>query len=127
MQALQQYLDSVRNEPFAFGSHDCALFAARCVDAMRGTSFASRVLSLNCRSAKDYRSMLRKGATLEAMTIAELGDPVSDAPQDGDVVLARIGGRSVLCIASPPVLLAAGPVGVIPIPMSCAMMTWRIG
>ena len=126
MSAMQKYIESVRNKPFQFGEHDCALFAAKAVDSIHGTRFTDRVLSFGCRSAKDYRAMIRQGATLASMTTAELGEPINDEQQDGDVVLARIGGRAVLCIASPPVLLAAGPIGIVAAPMSCAMMTWRV-
>ena len=127
MQSLQQYIESVRYTPFKFGSHDCCLFAAKCVDAMHGTAFSGRVMEFGCKSEKEYRKLIREGRTLEAMTKSVLGDPVDDSPRDGDVVLARIGGRATLCIAAPPVLIAAGRDGVIPAPMSCAETVWRVG
>lgn len=39
--ALGRYLGSVEREPFAFGTHDCALFSANAVLAMTGEDPAS--------------------------------------------------------------------------------------
>lgn len=38
---LMTYLDSVRSRPFAYGQHDCALFAAGAVEAMTGVDLAA--------------------------------------------------------------------------------------
>jgi hypothetical protein len=37
---LVAYLEGVRAQPFAFGQHDCALFAAGAVEAMTGVDLA---------------------------------------------------------------------------------------
>lgn len=37
---LQSYLASVAREPFEYGRHDCALFAAGAVEAMTGSDLA---------------------------------------------------------------------------------------
>lgn len=37
---LNEYLESVRHKPFAWGTHDCMTFANDCVRAQRGTGFA---------------------------------------------------------------------------------------
>lgn len=37
---LQVYLGTVAREPFAYGRHDCALFAAGAVEAMTGVDLA---------------------------------------------------------------------------------------
>jgi len=37
---LKTYLDRVAEDPFEWGTHDCALFAAACVAAMTGMDFA---------------------------------------------------------------------------------------
>ena len=38
---LVAYLEEVRTRPFAYGAHDCALFAADAVRAMTGTDLAA--------------------------------------------------------------------------------------
>jgi hypothetical protein len=126
MDALQKYLDSVRDQPFQWGEHDCALFAAKGVDAVFGTSFVSRVKAFGCKSAREYRIMCRGGTTLEALTTAELGKPVSGELQRCDVVLVRLGYRTVLGLAVPPLVLIAGEDGLIPVPGNLVDRAWRV-
>jgi hypothetical protein len=38
---LRTYLDRVRDDTFAWGTHDCALFAASCINAMCGVDPAA--------------------------------------------------------------------------------------
>lgn len=47
---LGTYLDRVAEEPFRWGTHDCALFAASCVNAMTGVD-----------PARDYRGTYDTG------------------------------------------------------------------
>jgi len=127
MDALQTYLDTVRTTPFQWGEHDCAMFVAKAVDAMRGTRWANRVRGLGCRSARDYRAMLRDGATMRALTVAELGEPVNEEIERGDVLLLRNHGRQLLAIAAPPVALAVSTAdGVTALPLTDVLATWRI-
>lgn len=39
---LVAYVNQVHAQPFAYGSHDCALFAAGAVEAMTGTDLAAK-------------------------------------------------------------------------------------
>jgi hypothetical protein len=123
---LQQYLDSVRNVPFAWGEHDCALLAAKHVDAVHGTSFVARIKQYGCKSARDYRRMQRAGATLKALAIAQMGPPREDAIKRGDVVLVRA-RQQTLGLAVPPLVLVAGESGLMPLPLGLAICHWRIG
>ena len=129
MDKLQIYLDSVRSAPFEWGVHDCALFAARGADAAFGTRFTASVLRFNCHSAKDYRRMQREGASLEAMTTAEVGEPLPEGAVllRGDVVLISSAGRKCLGLAVPPVVVAPSKVGFIPMPVDSVTQAWRIG
>lgn len=38
---LTRYIEDVRRKPFAYGEHDCALFAAGAIKAFRGKDFAA--------------------------------------------------------------------------------------
>ena len=38
---LARYIHANRNTPFAWGTHDCALFTANCVQTMTGTDMAT--------------------------------------------------------------------------------------
>lgn len=39
--ALNDVISTSANKPFCFGRHDCALFAADCIEAMTGTDLAA--------------------------------------------------------------------------------------
>ena len=43
---LTVHLDTVARDAFSYGSHDCALFAAGCVQAMTGVDLAARYRGL---------------------------------------------------------------------------------
>ena len=124
---LQEFLDSVRDQPYEWGTHDCAMFAARATDAVYGTAYAPRVQAFGATSARAYRAIMRSGATLAALTDSVLGGPADGPPREGDVVLIGSGRRAALGIATPPVALAAGPVGFIPVPLSTVTRIWRVG
>lgn len=122
---LQQYLDTVRNRPYEWGVHDCAMFAANAVDNMRGTSYGLKVQEFGATSARAYRALLRGGRTLESMASEVMGDPVVKKIESGDVVLIGKGRRACLGIADPPLAYAAGPVGFSPVPLHAVTRVWR--
>lgn len=123
---LQQYLDTVRNRPYEWGVHDCAMFAANAVDNMRGTSYGLKVQEFGATSARAYRALLRGGRTLESMASEVLGEPVVKKIEKGDVVLIGKGRRAALGIADPPLAYAAGNVGFVPVPLHTITRVWRI-
>lgn len=122
--ALQDYLDSVRDTPFQWGVHDCGLFSAKGWDANGGSGFVDRVAALGITSAREYRRRQRDGMTLEAVATEVAGHPVVDEPQRGDLVLVRTSRGAVLGIAVPPLALCAGPHGTIALPLH-AERVWR--
>lgn len=127
--ALQQYLDDVRDRPFEWGEHDCALFAAKAVDASRGTGFEAMVRRYGCRSALDYRHLQRNAnVTLDGLTTAELGSPIDDVTQAqrGDVALLVSNGRQSLGVVVPPLILVASPTGTMPVAMTHAVKVWGV-
>jgi hypothetical protein len=124
---LQEFLDSVREEPYEWGKHDCAMFAAKATDATHGTKYAVRVKEFGATSARAYRALLRSGKTIESMTTSILGAPVETEIQEGDIVQIGKGRRAALGIASPPLAYAAGPVGFLPAPLKAVTRVWRAG
>lgn len=123
---LQQYLDMMRDRPYEWGVHDCAMFAANAVDNMRGTSYALKVQAFGATSARAYRALLRGGRTLESMASEVLGEPVIKKIEEGDVVQIGKGRRAALGIACPPVALVASEVGYMPVPLASVTRIWRI-
>ena len=104
---LRSEIDAANARPFAWGEHDCCKFAARCVDAMTGTTHEASL------SYHDKPSALRFLATeggLEAALTRRFGEPVTWARvQRGDLCLVQtedgIGavgvcvGAQVACVA----------------------------
>ena len=70
---------------FEFGSHDCAIFSARCVDAMTGSSLAETLNYKNKRGA--FRAISKEGGLEKAVT-NRLGEPVNNHnARRGDICL----------------------------------------
>ena len=124
---LQEYLDSVRTTPYTWGEHDCAMFAAKATDARLGTDYADKVRAFGATSARAYRKLLRDGKSLEQLTTGILGDPVVKKIEEGDVVLIGKGHRAALAVAVPPLAFAAGPDGLLPVPLAAVTRVWRVG
>lgn len=86
---LRTYLDRVQEEPFEWGQHDCALFAADCVKAMCGVDPAEayRGTYYSARGAAEALRTYGAGTLLKTVT-EWLGDSKSPHfAQRGDVVM----------------------------------------
>lgn len=84
-----------QREPFAWGTHDCARFAARCVQAVSGLAPALPVWTDERTAAR----ALKLGGGLAALAAARLGAEVPPAvAQPGDVGLFDEGGREALAV-----------------------------
>lgn len=82
---LTAVVEHARDTPFAWGTHDCALFAANCVLAMTGVDFAAEFRG-TYDSAEGARRALR--GPLEPVLTARLGPPCPRGfAGRGDVVL----------------------------------------
>lgn len=86
---LAVYLDRVREEPFAWGSHDCALFAAGAVRAMTGTDPAAGLRNTYSDRAGAALALRERAAgTLLRTATAWLGRAKHPAfAQRGDLVM----------------------------------------
>jgi hypothetical protein len=86
--SLSNYLQEVEYEPFKWGSHDCALFAAGAVKAMTGTDLAEQFRG-NYDTARGAVKALREfgAGKLQATVTQGLGEPQHIAyAHRGDVV-----------------------------------------
>lgn len=86
--ALAHYLAQCEGKPYAYGSHDCALFAAGAVMAMTGTDIAAEFRGKYRSQAGSVRALRTIGAgTLEATIDAKLEPVAVGFAQRGDLVL----------------------------------------
>lgn len=86
---LSVYLDRVIEEPFKWGSHDCALFAAGAVNAMTGTDPAADLRgTYDDRVTAALALKERAAGTLLKTAVAWFGSPKHPAfAQRGDLVM----------------------------------------
>lgn len=129
---LKTVVENYRHVPFAWASHDCVLFAARCVDAQLGTHFEANIF-------RDYRysnaiSALRivvSGGGWEAIIGRYLGPPVPAAQVEfGGVVIGHalepFEATTLVGICDEEMFMAPDTNGLTWLPMSRATMGWNI-
>lgn len=128
---LAEVLERARHEAFAWGQHDCCLFAADVADALCGTQIAARFRG-RYKTARGARGLLRRLGGLDGLmtlagpeipvTLAQRGDlvalPAEDGPQSAGVMLA---------VAVGDVAAGAGVDGLAFFPIARAERAWAVG
>lgn len=128
---LDQFLESRREQSFAWGSNDCCMFAADAVLAITGTDIAARYRGQYHDAASAFALLGdRDPGDLMAEAAEELG--VREVPrlfaQRGDVVLLDNGGSHALGIVglSGDEVWSAGELAMERAPVSQILRAWRI-
>ena len=120
-------IDAARR-PFAWGTHDCATFAAACVFARTGVD---KLGELSWSTAFEAASLIESMGGLRAAATSLLGEPVEPGfACTGDVVLAIDPNdddeRELLTVAHGTVLLAPAESGLSYIAFDAGICCWRI-
>lgn len=86
---LAAWLATIAREPFAYGSHDCALFAAGAIEALTGED-----------AAQDWRGkystlqgglkLLRRSGYADHLHLAKARFPLTQNPRAGDLALVPV-------------------------------------
>lgn len=119
---------AARGRAFAWGSHDCCLFAADVVRAMTGVDHAApfRGRYSTARGAAMALKRYAGGGLLAAVTRL-LGDPVPGVQaRRGDVVYAETALGPAIGICIGPAACFAAPAGLACLPLSACLHAWRI-
>ena len=122
---LNAAIDAARARPFDWERHNCATFAADCVEAITGVALHARFAGLHA----DMRTAVRNSEQLENEVAIVLSDCARVLPgyaQRGDVVLVRNGGRVLLGICCGVSVAAVGEKGVEFMVMREALCAWRV-
>ena len=91
---LAAFIESRRRRPFAWGEHDCVVFAADAVRELTGVDHLSEFRG-RYATARAAAKLLRDVGQLDAAVTARLGPAVAPrAAQRGDVVLLDLSGAS---------------------------------
>lgn len=79
-------IDSHIHGEFSYGTRDCCTFVARVVDAMTDSKLADQIATLYTDEAS-AKSLIDQYGGLSSAVSHFLGDPETDKPIRGDVVL----------------------------------------
>lgn len=122
---LQAFIESRRDTAFAWGSHDCALFAADWVASVTGKDPADGIRGRYQTALGAGRVIKREGG-LEAIADSRLGERVEPKlAQRGDVVLLDGSHGPTLGVCLGVEAAAPGEDGLMLVPMSRALACWR--
>ena len=115
-----------QHQPFAWGSHDCCLWAADAVQALTGLDFAAEHRGLYADAEGAARLLHRLGG-VGSIAAAVLGAPVPVSRATvGDVLLLQQDGRKALGVCNGSAALAAGPQGLAVLGMDTALAAWKV-
>lgn len=122
---LESFVAQRQSVPFVWGANDCALFAADAVQAITGRDPAPHLRGH--RNARQAICAVREHGGLGAIAWAALGPsmPVQLAAV-GDVVLVRVGKRLALGVCNGATALGPGALGLAAVPMTDAVLAWRV-
>lgn len=125
---LSAVIEAARARPFAWGRHDCALWAAEIVEALTGCQVMTdwRGRYGNGRGARRYLRALGF-ADIEAAVSARLGAPLASVwlAMRGDIVLAPDGHGLGVCAGREALFLAPSG-GLTALPLGLCQMAWSL-
>lgn len=132
---LQAFVVAAAQTPFAYGRHDCLLFATGAIEAMTGTDLAATARGTydDAEGAAAALAAFAGGGVLEAAgkVAAEHGlERVGWTwAQRGDVVLVAtpLGSALGICTGTHAMVAAQGGTGLAAVPMSRVARVYRIG
>ena len=111
--------------PFAWGTHDCCLFAADAVLAQTGADPAAEFRGTYA-DAREAMELLTELGGLSAVA-ARGGAPIAAlCAQVGDIGLVEHEGRELLAVCAGPVWLVPAEQGLAALPIDSAISAWRV-
>lgn len=121
---LSAYLERVRRRPFAYGTHDCTLFAAGAVEAMTGVDLAVDFRG-RYRSLKEGLKLAR-GSHLDILRRSFA--PVDPAfASVGDIALiGEVGYPALGLFEGQHIFVLRDPEGLGLIPRAAATQAWQV-
>ncbi|TAG28565.1 MAG: hypothetical protein EAZ40_03420 [Rhodobacterales bacterium] len=124
---LVAYLASVSSQPFAYGTHDCALFAAGAVDAMTGHAIAAEYRGLYGSLKEGLKLMRREGLADHVALLRHLFEEVPTAfAMVGDIAVIGEVGTPALGIFEGEQILVLREGGLGLMPRAAATLAFRV-
>jgi len=125
---LAALVEARREAPFAWGSNDCALFAADAIIAVTGDDPAASFRGY--ASEQEAEGVLRtlglEGTVAAALAEFGCGACQPGLVQRGDVALALLGNQPTMTVVLGEVLAGPGPEGLVFLPMARILRAWSV-
>lgn len=122
---LVKTLQAAHKRPFLWGEHDCALFAADCVQAMCGEDYAALYRGTYDSETGAKKALLKNHGSLEKALTACLDEVPVSLAQRGDVAIIESEGRKCAGIVWSGGVYAAGVNGLVMLKVK-PLSVWRI-
>lgn len=123
---LQACLAERRARPFEWGSLDCVLFAADCVEACTGVDLAAMYRGTYSDATSAGRIVHALGGLAEIAAASVGREVLPVQAQPGDIGLVINDGRECLAVCTGSTWHAPGADGVVALPMDQAARAWRL-
>lgn len=124
--ALNELMLVRAHQPFAWGTNDCASFAADVAQALRGVDVLAELRGPR-RTERQARRQIKAGGSIPAALLrAGLEDVHPGLAQRGDLVWLMQGRQQVLAVCWGEMAAAPGMVGLVFEPMERAERAWRL-
>jgi len=124
-------IDAAAGKPFAWGQHDCCLFACDCIEAMTGVDPAAPFRGQYQSRVGAYRALKEYAGTLEDVAHAIAAEkgmrPIRQGEAGrGDLALLESQLGDVLGVHCGGVIYAAAPNGLARAPVYHARLHWAV-
>lgn len=124
---LEAHVEAHRRAPFAFGRHDCGLFAAGAVEAMTGTDPAAEMRGRYQTMAGALRKIRAAGFADHIDMVAGLFEEVHPAfAQVGDLAAVDGDGAPAIGVVGGGHVFVPRETGLGVVPLTDARRAWRV-
>jgi hypothetical protein len=123
---LQGLINESERKPFAWGSHDCCLFAARAVEVITGIDHAATLRGTYSTALEAARILQARGG-VRGIATAALGDEIPClTAQRGDIVLIESDHGEALGVCLGADCAVPGPDSLTRVPLLSILAAWRV-
>ncbi len=123
---LNKIISESSKKPFAWGEHDCCLFAANVVFEITGVDHAAELRG-TYKTALQASRALKAAGGVKGIASAALGQEINPlTAQRGDVVLVDGEHGDTLTICMGVNCIGPSENGLQPVPMTKAVTAWRV-
>lgn len=124
---LSDHLAAIAGSAFAYGEHDCALFAADCVAAMTGIDLAAKYRGLYRTLKGGLKALARDGYDSHlAVVAAHFAEVPTAFAQVGDIMVLDVRGVAALGIDAGERIAVLQTQGLAMAPRAAAIAAYRV-